>query len=187
MMAAMRHAVLVGLAAVAACSPTARSVRRDETLRPGQGDGIVIGKVGFASRTGDPILMATFIAIDERGKKWTVRLEDGLVEDHGQSAPFFAVLPPGRYTLGRLELDFTDTSWSMDDMGLVLEVAPGGLSCAGAAYLRARAAVDDSTGGNSTLRAAFDVRDECAHLAALLRQQAPFLAAPPRVTLARPR
>ena len=169
------------------CAASARSVRHDEKVEAGQGTGVVIGKFGFPSRHGDPILGGRLLAIDEAGKRWKMSLDDGLVEDSGQSAPFFAVLPAGRYHLDKLELDYSDTTWSMEQMNLLVEVLPGKVACAGAAYLRARAIVEDPNGGSSSLRTSFDIRDECPHLAGLLRRRAPFLSSPPVAALARPR
>jgi hypothetical protein len=38
------------------CAASARSVRHDEKVEVGQRTGVVIGKLGFPSRQGDPIL-----------------------------------------------------------------------------------------------------------------------------------
>jgi hypothetical protein len=172
---------------LASCMASARSVGRDEKVAPGQPTGVVIGKVGFPSRTGDPILGGRLEVVDEGGKRWKVSLDQGLVEDKGQSVPFFAVLQAGKYQMGKLELDYTDTTWTMQDMGLLLEVVPGRVACAGAVYFRARTIIDDPTGGASSYGTGSEIKDECTHLQTLLRQRAPFLAEPPQVALARPR
>jgi hypothetical protein len=146
---------------------------------------VVIGKVGFGNRRGDAINMASFLAVDAGGKAWQVSLQPELAGDGGQSAPFFAGLPPGEYQLTQLELMFSESSWTMEDMGMQMRVQPGRLSCAGAAYARAGITGEDSDG--SRYGAMFEVRDECPALHALLRQQSPFLAEPPVVDLMRPR
>jgi hypothetical protein len=179
--------VLLALAA-AGCGASARSVRRDEKLTAGQGDGVVIGKFGFANRRGDALNMGWFVAVDQagQGKAWKVTLDPDLAAAGGQSAPFFAVLPPGAYQVTELHLWFSETAWSIEDAGLLLRVPAGRLGCAGAAYVRAGVTNQDAHDGGFRYGAMFEVKDECAALAGLLRTRAPFLAEPPVVDLMGP-
>jgi hypothetical protein len=161
---------------VAGCvlATTAPSVPYDHKL-DGTGEGVVLGKLGFPSRTGDAMNGATIIAVDGAGKRWGIPLQPELSQDGGNSAPFLVRLAPGRYWLTKMEIEYSNTTWTMEDMHLALEVEPGKVSCAGAAYIRGRALDDSKPTGESTLNSTFDIKDECPALRQQLASKAPYL------------
>jgi hypothetical protein len=179
-------AVLATLLAGAACASKAPSVRRDQRLGPGEG--VVIGKLGFGSRQGDPLTGAELTVVDDSGRARVIDLDMQTVEDNGQSASFFVSLPPGRYQLTKTELRFSETWWQTDDTGLQIEVTAGKVVCVGAAYIRARGILEGaSEDGQSGLSTQFVVQDECGKLRDRLAKRAPFLNTGHEVSLARPR
>jgi hypothetical protein len=173
------------LAAGCVLATTAPSVPYDHKL-DGGGGGVVLGKLGFPSRTGDPMLGATIIAVDGGGKRWSIPLQPDLSQDGGNSAPFLVRLAPGRYRLTKMEIDYSNTTWTMEDMHLALEVEAGKVSCTGAAYIRGRSVEDMQPTGESRLGSTFDIKDECPALRQHLASRAPYLPAQTAVHLFAP-
>jgi hypothetical protein len=84
-------------------------------------------------------------------------------------------------------MQFSETSWTQENLGLAIEVRAGEIVCIGAMYVRARVAATGPDGsGETPLAGEAQVVDECAELARLMRQRAPFLHQPPTVRLATP-
>lgn len=192
-MRTLRRFLAVSLAlagpSAAGCASRASSVRADQRMgTAGQGDAVVIGKLGFASRQGDGAHTYELTLVSaSTGKKWAVDFSEELSQDGGSSAPFFVNLPPGKYALKKWEMTFSETSWTQDDLGLEIDVQPGELVCVGAMYVRARVSTEQKAGsGETALAGMADVVDECAALARVMRQRAPYLSPSPTVRLARP-
>jgi hypothetical protein len=184
----MSPRLLAGALLIAGCvlPSTAPSVPYDHKLDAGGGEGVVLGKLGFPSRSGDAMTGATMIAVDAAGKRWSIPLQPELSQDGGNSAPFLVRLAPGRYRLTKMEIDYSNTTWTMEEMHLVLEVEPGKVSCAGAAYIRGRSLDDTQPTGESRLGSTFDVQDECPALRQLLASRAPYLPAQTAIHLFAP-
>jgi hypothetical protein len=118
---------------------------------------------------------ATIIAVDAAGKRWGIPLQPELSQDGGNSAPFLVRLAPGRYRLTKLEIEYSSTTWTMEDMHLDLEVETGKVSCAGAAYIRGHGLDTSQPSGESRLDSTFDIKDECPALRQQLAGKAPYL------------
>jgi hypothetical protein len=169
---------LAGLTVLAGCimPASAPSVPYDHRLEASSQEGVVLGKLGFPSRSGDPMTGATIVAVDAGGKRWSIALDPSLSQDGGNSAPFMVRLAGGRYRLTKLEIEYSNTMWTMEEMHLGLEVEPGRVSCAGAAYIRGRS-LDEQPMGDTKLGSTFDLKDECATLRQVYAGRAPYLPA----------
>jgi len=180
------RAPLAGLLLAGCVLPaTAPSVPYDHKLDGSDAHGVVLGKVGFPSRSGDPMNGASIIAVDAAGKRWSIALDPALSQDGGNSAPFMVRLAPGRYRLTKLEIEYSNTTWTMEEMHLDLEVEPGRISCAGAAYIRGRA-IEEQPTGDSRLGSTFQIADECPALRQVYATRAPYLPAQTAVHLFSP-
>lgn len=160
---------------------SAGSVPYDYTIERESREGVILGKVGFPSRTGDALLGATLLAVDADEKKWSVPLQPELSQDGGNSAPFMVRLPAGRYQLTKLELEYTRGTWTFPNMNLTMDVEPALISCAGAVYIRGQRVIDGEDNGGSRLGVRFVIEDECAGLRAVFSARAPHL--PPQTTV----
>src|SRR3954469_6414221 len=114
---------LAGSLLVAGCvlATTAPSVPYDQKLDGGNREGVLVGKIGFPSRHGDAMTGGTIIAVDGAGKRWGISLQPDLSQDGGNSAPFLVRLSPGRYQLTKLEMEYSSTTWTMEQMNLELQ------------------------------------------------------------------
>jgi hypothetical protein len=164
----LRLLALTAAALLGGCTPTARTVRPTEALRPGYG--VVMGRVGARTYANEAPLGQKLILerISDR-KQWQVEFTDVSISS-GAMVPFFVDLPAGRYAVERFELEFLGPTLLAHHLA-EFDVMPGRVVCLGDLYgagLPTKRGTRNVTLGNT---------DSCVELTKALVQRAPALKA----------
>jgi hypothetical protein len=168
------------LAGCASSAPTVRSTMQ----APAPTSAVVVGKFGVYARPGlrPQFLELQALSVPE-GKKWNLPISVDDLDGKGNSAAFFAELPPGKYLLTKWLYITNNQQLSGERTGAFFELAPGKVACIGAIYMGSKGKIESSVGPQA-FKSGTLVLDECDELAARFKQKAP-LAMTPETQLAR--
>ena len=151
------------------------------------GTGVVVGSFGAPPASGSTPasrrLRVLHLGTDE---EWFLPFREGDSRDGGQSAPFIAELPAGKYKIIEWSLDSLDQELRGGDTLVVFDVVPTQVTCIGALYpiRQGDRPASQSTSGNILLTLRILPRDECPALEPLFASVAPNLRATMRTRLA---
>src|SRR5688572_18566988 len=100
------------LVAAVGCSSHASSVRADSPFTEGQGDALVMGKVGVTRDKRDKPRASYYFEVRRMSDDKVFRINpDEQTELEGVwGAPFFVRLPPGQYAVGKWRVESLDGS-----------------------------------------------------------------------------